>query len=48
VPGALGDSAGLARNLAGTEKFDALIALGAVIRGETTISKSVSNESAAG
>ena len=47
VPGALEIPFAL-QKLACTEKFDALIALGAVIRGETYHFEVVSNESAAG
>jgi len=47
VPGALEIPLAL-QKLAGTEKFDALIALGAVIRGETYHFEVVSNESASG
>ena len=47
VPGALEVPFALAR-LAATDEFDALIALGAVIRGETYHFEVVSNESAAG
>ncbi len=47
VPGALEIPLAL-QKLAGTEKFDALIALGAVIRGETYHFELVSNESASG
>ena len=47
VPGALEIPFALAR-LAQTEEFDALVALGAVIRGETYHFEVVSNESAAG
>ena len=47
VPGALEIPLAL-QKLAGTEKFDALIALGAVIRGETYHFEVVSNESAGG
>lgn len=47
VPGALEVPLALQR-LAATGKFDALIALGAVIRGETYHFEVVSNESAAG
>ena len=47
VPGALEVPLVLQR-LAGTGKFDALVALGAVIRGETYHFEIVSNESAAG
>lgn len=47
VPGALEIPHALAR-LAQSEQFDALIALGAVIRGETYHFELVSNESAAG
>jgi 6,7-dimethyl-8-ribityllumazine synthase len=47
VPGALEVPLALAK-LAGTEDFDALIAAGAVIRGETYHFEVVSNESAAG
>ena len=47
VPGALEIPFALAK-LAQTEEFDALIALGAVIRGETYHFEVVSNESAAG
>jgi len=47
VPGALEAPLALQR-LANTEKYDALIALGAVIRGETFHFEIVSNESAAG
>ena len=47
VPGALEIPFAL-QELACTEKFDALVALGAVIRGETFHFEVVSNESAAG
>lgn len=47
VPGALEVPLALQR-LAGTGRFDALVALGAVIRGETYHFEVVSNESAAG
>ncbi len=47
VPGALEIPLALAK-MAGTDGFDALIALGAVIRGETYHFELVSNESAAG
>ena len=47
VPGALGVPTAL-QALAETEKFDALIALGCVIRGETYHFELVCNESAAG
>ena len=47
VPGALEIPLAL-QKLACTEKFDALVALGAVIRGETYHFEIVSNESAAG
>ncbi len=47
VPGCLEIPLAL-QKLAGTEQFDALIALGAVIRGETYHFEVVSNESAAG
>ena len=47
VPGALEVPFALAR-LAATDEFDALIAIGAVIRGETYHFEVVSNESAAG
>jgi 6,7-dimethyl-8-ribityllumazine synthase len=47
VPGALEIPSAL-QSLARTEEFDALIALGAVIRGETYHFEVVSNESAAG
>lgn len=47
VPGALEIPVAL-QKLADTEQFDALIALGAVIRGETYHFELVSNESAAG
>jgi len=47
VPGALEVPLAL-QMLANTEKYDALIALGAVIRGETYHFEIVSNESAAG
>jgi len=47
VPGALEIPLAL-QKLAWTEKFDALIALGAVIRGETYHFEVVSNESASG
>ena len=47
VPGAL-EIPLLLQRLAGTGKFDAMIALGAVIRGETYHFEIVSNESAAG
>lgn len=47
VPGALEIPLAL-QKLAGTGKYDALIALGAVIRGETYHFEVVSNESAAG
>ena len=47
VPGALEVPLAL-RNLAATEQFDALIAFGAVIRGETYHFELVSNESGAG
>ncbi|MFZ5556213.1 MAG: 6,7-dimethyl-8-ribityllumazine synthase [Pseudomonadota bacterium] len=47
VPGALEIPLAL-QKLAGTGKYDALIALGAVIRGETYHFEIVSNESAAG
>jgi 6,7-dimethyl-8-ribityllumazine synthase len=47
VPGALEAPPALQR-LANTEKYDALIALGAVIRGETYHFEIVANESASG
>jgi 6,7-dimethyl-8-ribityllumazine synthase len=47
VPGALEAPFAL-QKLANTEKYDALIALGAVIRGETYHFETVSNESASG
>jgi 6,7-dimethyl-8-ribityllumazine synthase len=47
VPGALEAPLAL-QKLANTEKYDALIALGAVIRGETYHFETVSNESASG
>jgi 6,7-dimethyl-8-ribityllumazine synthase len=47
VPGALEVPLAL-QKLAGTGRYDALIALGAVIRGETLHFEIVSNESAAG
>ena len=47
VPGAL-EAPLVLQKLAGTERYDALIALGAVIRGETYHFEVVSNESAAG
>jgi 6,7-dimethyl-8-ribityllumazine synthase len=47
VPGAL-EAPLAAQKLAGTGRYDALIALGAVIRGETYHFEVVSNESAAG
>lgn len=47
VPGALEAPLALQR-LAGAEKYDALIALGAVIRGDTYHFEIVSNESASG
>jgi len=47
VPGALEIPLAL-QKLAGTGKFDALIALGAVVRGETYHFEVVSNESASG
>jgi 6,7-dimethyl-8-ribityllumazine synthase len=47
VPGALEAPFAL-QKLANTEKYDALIALGAVIRGETYHFELVSNESASG
>jgi 6,7-dimethyl-8-ribityllumazine synthase len=47
VPGALEIPLAL-QKLAGTEAFDAMIALGAVIRGETYHFEVVSNESAGG
>jgi 6,7-dimethyl-8-ribityllumazine synthase len=47
VPGALEVPLAL-QKLAATERFDALIALGAVIRGETHHFEIVANESAAG
>lgn len=47
VPGALEIPLAL-QKLAGTEKFDALIALGAVVRGQTYHFEVVSNESASG
>lgn len=47
VPGALEAPFAL-QKLANTEKYDALIALGAVIRGETYHFEVVSNESASG
>ena len=47
VPGALEAPLAL-QKLAGTGRYDALIALGAVIRGETYHFEVVSNESAAG
>jgi len=47
VPGALEAPLALQR-LANTEKYDALIALGAVIRGETYHFEIVANESASG
>ncbi|MFL9922952.1 6,7-dimethyl-8-ribityllumazine synthase [Herbaspirillum lusitanum] len=47
VPGALEIPLGL-QKMAETEQFDALIALGAVIRGETYHFELVSNESGAG
>src|SRR5258707_14683190 len=47
VPGALEAPLAL-QKLANTEKYDALIALGAVIRGETRHFETVANESATG
>ena len=47
VPGALEAPLAL-QKLAGTERYDALIALGAVIRGETHHFEVVANESASG
>jgi 6,7-dimethyl-8-ribityllumazine synthase len=47
VPGAL-EAPLVLQKLAGTGRYDALIALGAVIRGETYHFEVVSNESAAG
>lgn len=47
VPGALEAPLAL-QKLVNTEKYDALIALGAVIRGETYHFETVANESAAG
>ena len=47
VPGALEIPFGL-QQLASTEEYDALVALGAVIRGETYHFEVVSNESASG
>jgi 6,7-dimethyl-8-ribityllumazine synthase len=47
VPGALEAPLAL-QKLANTEKYDALIALGAVIRGETYHFEIVANESASG
>jgi 6,7-dimethyl-8-ribityllumazine synthase len=47
VPGAL-EAPLVLQKLAGTGRYDALIALGAVIRGETLHFEIVSNESAAG
>jgi 6,7-dimethyl-8-ribityllumazine synthase len=47
VPGALEAPLAL-QKLANTEKYDALIALGAVIRGETHHFEIVANESASG
>jgi len=47
VPGALEAPLAL-QKLANTEKYDALIALGAVIRGETRHFETVANESASG
>ncbi len=47
VPGALEAPLAL-QKLAGTGRYDALVALGAVIRGETLHFEIVSNESAAG
>ena len=47
VPGALEIPLAL-QQLAGTEEYDALIAIGAVIRGETYHFEIVSNESASG
>jgi 6,7-dimethyl-8-ribityllumazine synthase len=47
VPGALEAPLAL-QKLAGTEKYDVLIALGAVIRGETHHFEVVANESASG
>jgi 6,7-dimethyl-8-ribityllumazine synthase len=47
VPGALETPLAL-QKLAGTEKYDALIALGAVIRGDTYHFEIVSDQSAAG
>lgn len=47
VPGALEIPFGL-QQLASTEEYDALVALGAVIRGETYHFEIVSNESASG
>jgi 6,7-dimethyl-8-ribityllumazine synthase len=47
VPGALETPLAL-QGLAGTGRFDALVALGAVIRGETYHFEVVANESAAG
>jgi len=47
VPGALESSLAL-QQLAQTDEFDALVALGAVIRGETYHFEIVANESAAG
>ena len=47
VPGAL-EIPLVLQSMAGTQQFDALIALGCVIRGETYHFELVSNESAAG
>jgi len=47
VPGSLEAPLAL-QNLANTEKYDALVALGAVIRGETYHFEVVANESASG
>ncbi|MDR2876138.1 MAG: 6,7-dimethyl-8-ribityllumazine synthase [Methylobacillus sp.] len=47
VPGAL-ESPFILKQMAGSKKFDALIALGAVIRGDTYHFEVVSNESARG
>ncbi len=48
VPGALEIPAAIAMALASPQKFDAYVALGCVIRGETTHYDTVANESARG
>jgi 6,7-dimethyl-8-ribityllumazine synthase len=48
VPGALEIPSAIAMALASTKKFDGYVALGCVIRGETTHYETVANESARG